>query len=76
MRPSSAESGRAAASGTPRWTYAGVSGHAGEAGRELDEATRNLVRIAPDMYAKVLPILASGTTLLATQATLAATGAH
>ncbi len=62
--------------GKPQWIYAGVSGHAGEAGRELDEATRNLVRIASDMYAKVLPILAPGTTLLVTQAPLvaAATG--
>jgi len=58
--------------GKPQWIYAGVSGHAGEAGRELDEATRNLVKIAPDVYAKVLPILAPGTTLLVTQAPLAA----
>ncbi len=58
--------------GKPHWIYAGVSGHAGEAGRELDEATRNLVRIAPDVYAKVLPILAPGTTMLVTQAPLAA----
>ncbi len=61
----------AGAEGRPQWIYAGVSGHAGEAGRELDEATRNLVKIAPDMYAKVLPILAPGTTLLVTQAPLA-----
>lgn len=54
------------------WTYAGVSGHDAEAGRVLDEATRNLVHIPPAFYDKVSPLLATGTTLLVTQAPLSA----
>ncbi|OON60775.1 L,D-transpeptidase [Massilia sp. KIM] len=58
--------------GEPVWIYAGVSGHEDEQGRVLDEATRNLVRIAPDFYARVAPLLTPGTTLLVTQASLSA----
>src|SRR5450830_2095677 len=34
--------------GKPQWIYAGVSGHAGEAGRELDEATRTRLTVLTD----------------------------
>lgn len=54
--------------GAPVWIYAGVSGHAEEGGRVLDEATRNLVRIPQDFYDKVSAVLAPGATLLVTQA--------
>jgi len=56
--------------GEPAWVYVGVPGHEGDGGRVLDAATRQLVRIAPDFYAKVAPILVPGTTVLVTQAPL------
>jgi hypothetical protein len=63
--------------GKPAWIYVGVTGHAGEAGRVVDEATRNRVQIAQDFLDKVQPVLEPGTTLLVTQAPLiaGATGA-
>lgn len=63
--------------GKPAWIYVGVTGHADENGRIVDEATRNRVQIAHDFLDKVEPILAPGTTLLVTQAPLStgATGA-
>lgn len=72
--------------GEPVWIYAGVSGHADEAGAVVDEATRNRVQIPSDFYDKVTAILRPGSTLLVTQAPLNAgnvgasltvmTGAH
>lgn len=63
--------------GKPAWIYVGVTGHADENGRIVDETTRNRVQIAQDFLDKVEPILAPGTTLLVTQAPLiaGATGA-
>ena len=65
------------ADGKPAWIYVGVTGHAAEAGRVVDEATRNRVQIAQGFLDKVLPVLTPGTTLLVTQAPLlaGATGA-
>lgn len=60
----------AGADGQPAWVFAGVSGHEGEAGRVVDEATRNLVRIPRAFHEQVAPILRPGTTLLVTQAPL------
>ena len=47
-----------------------MSGHEDEAGRVVDEATRNLVRIPRAFHEQVAPILRPGTTLLVTQAPL------
>jgi hypothetical protein len=58
------------ADGQPSWVFAGVSGHEDEAGRAVDEATRNLVRIPRAFHDQVAPILRTGTTLLVTQAPL------
>jgi len=58
------------ADGQPAWVFAGVSGHEDEAGRVVDEATRNLVRIPREFHEQVAPILRPGTTLLVTQAPL------
>lgn len=58
------------ADGQPAWVFAGVSGHEDEAGRVVDEATRNLVRIPREFHEQVVPILRPGTTLLVTQAPL------
>ena len=56
--------------GEPVWVFAGVSGHEDEAGRVVDEATRNLVRIPRAFHEQVASILRPGTTLLVTQAPL------
>lgn len=56
--------------GAPQWLYVGVAGHADEAGRPLDAAVRQQVRIPAPFYASVAPILLPGTTLLVTAAPL------
>ena len=48
-----------------------MAGHADDAGRVLDEATRNQVTIPASFYREVSKILVPGTTLLVTQAPLA-----
>lgn len=57
--------------GQPAWIYAAVAGHADEAGRVVDDATRNQVAIPEAFYRKVVDILQPGATLLVTQAPLA-----
>lgn len=58
------------ASGLPHWFYVGVAGHADEAGQALDEAVRQRVQVPEDFYARVMPMLAPGSTLLVTAAPL------
>lgn len=58
--------------GKQAWVFAGVSGHADEDGRTVDEITRNRVQIPPDFHEKVTGILVPGSTLLVTQAPLTA----
>jgi hypothetical protein len=57
------------------WLYVGVAGHADEAGRPLDAAVRQQVRIPAPFYDSVVPILLPGTTLLMTAAPLSQGGA-
>lgn len=66
------------AAGKPLWFYVGVAGHSGEAGRQVDEALLNRVQVPPEFYAKVMPVLTPGATLLVTAAPLAqgATGTN
>lgn len=56
--------------GKPVWFYVGVAGHTNESGQPVNEATRNRVQVPPGFYAKVMPILTPGTTLLVTAAPL------
>lgn len=58
------------AQGKTVWIYTGVAGHAHEAGRVLDQATRSKVTIPEPFYSEVMDILKPGTTLLITQAPL------
>lgn len=64
--------------GSPVWIYAAVAGHEDEAGRTVDEATRNQVVVPDPFYRKLMAILQPGATLLVTQAPLgqAAAGAR
>ncbi|WP_404334581.1 L,D-transpeptidase [Sphingomonas sp. MMS12-HWE2-04] len=58
--------------GAPRWTYIGLPGHDEDAGRPLDEAILNRVRMPRDFYDKVRAALVPGTTLLVTQSSVGA----
>jgi hypothetical protein len=57
--------------GKPRWIYVGLPGHAEDAGRELDEATINRVRMPRAFYAAVKAVLVPGSsTILVTQSSV------
>ncbi len=52
--------------GTPRWVYVGLPGHDEEAGRLLDEATINRLKLPRAFYADIQSALRPGTTILIT----------
>jgi hypothetical protein len=56
--------------GKPRWVYVGLPGHAEDAGRELDEATINRVRMPRTFYESLKAILKPGATILVTQSSV------
>ncbi len=53
--------------GTPRWVYVGLPGHEEEAGKALDEAIINRLRLPRAFYRAVRGALRPGTTILITQ---------
>lgn len=55
------------ADGTARWIYVGLPGHEAEAGRALDEAVINRLRLPRAFYQAVRAALRPGTTILITQ---------
>lgn len=66
-----------AADGRDNWVYVGLPGHSEDAGRTLDEATRNRVQMPRAFYEAVKAVLAPGTTILVTQSRVGATpGKH
>ncbi|UAK24537.1 L,D-transpeptidase [Sphingomonas nostoxanthinifaciens] len=52
--------------GAARWVYVGLPGHDEDAGRPLDEATLNRLRLPRAFYAALKPLLVPGTTILVT----------
>lgn len=56
--------------GSPQWIYVGLPGHAEEAGRPLDEAVINRLRLPRAFYAAVHSALTLGTTILITQSSV------
>jgi hypothetical protein len=60
--------------GKPRWLYVGLPGHDDEAGREVDEATLNRVRMPHAFYDAVKSALRAGTTVLITQSSVGEDG--
>lgn len=54
------------ADGKPQWIYLGLPGHEEDAGRSLDEATINRVRMPRSFYDVVKAALRPGTTILVT----------
>lgn len=58
--------------GKPRWTYIGLPGHSEDAGRPVDEAVLNRVRMPRDFYDKLRATLVPGTTILVTQSRVGA----
>jgi hypothetical protein len=52
--------------GRPRWIYLGLPGHDADAGRELDEATINRLRLPRVFHDAVKAILVPGSTILIT----------
>ncbi|MDO6416514.1 L,D-transpeptidase [Sphingomonas sp. BIUV-7] len=59
-----------AADGKPRWIYVGLPGHAEDAGRPLDEATLNRVRMPRAFLDSVKAVLVPGSTILVTQSSV------
>lgn len=59
-----------AANGSPRWIYVGLPGHDEDAGRELDEATINRLRLPRAFYERVKAALTPGTTILITRSSV------
>jgi hypothetical protein len=53
--------------GAPRWVYLGLPGHEAEAGKPLDEAMINRLRLPRTFYQAVRAALRPGTTILITQ---------
>lgn len=53
--------------GALQWVYVGLPGHEEEAGRTLDEAVINRLRLPRDFYTAVRAALRPGTTILITQ---------
>lgn len=58
--------------GAPHWTYIGLPGHSEDAGRPVDEAVLNRVRMPRAFYDKVRAVLAPGATVLVTQSSVGA----
>jgi hypothetical protein len=58
--------------GKPRWIYLGLPGHEEDAGRMLDEATINRVRLPRQFYEAVKAAIALGTTILVTSSSVGA----
>ncbi len=58
--------------GRPRWIYLGLPGHEEDAGRPLDEATINRVRMPRRFYEAVKAALAPDTTILVTSSSVGA----
>jgi hypothetical protein len=56
--------------GRTRWLYVGLPGHEEEAGRELDEATINRLRLPRKFYELVRAQLKPGATILITQSSV------
>jgi hypothetical protein len=56
--------------GKPRWVYVGLPGHSEDAGRELDEATINRVRMPRVFYEGLKAALRPGATILVTQSSV------
>jgi hypothetical protein len=54
----------------PRWVYVGLPGHAEDAGRELDEATINRVRMPRAFYTALKAALKPGASILVTQSSV------
>lgn len=53
--------------GSPQWVYVGLPGHEEDAGRQLDEAAINRLRLPRGFYTAVQAALRPGTTILLTQ---------
>lgn len=62
------------ADGAPRWVYIGLPGHEEEAGRALDEAVINRLRLPCAFYEPVRAALRPGTTILITQSQVGTSG--
>lgn len=60
------------ADGKDNWVYVGLPGHSEDAGRTLDEATRNRVRVPRAFYDAVKAVLQPGATILVTQSSVGA----
>jgi hypothetical protein len=58
--------------GKPKWLYLGLPGHEEDAGRTLDEAAINRVRVPRAFLASVKAALVPGTTILVTQSSVGA----
>lgn len=58
--------------GRPKWIYLGLPGHEEDAGRMLDEATINRVRVPRAFYTAVKAALRPGTTILVTASSVGA----
>ncbi len=58
------------ADGQPHWVYVGLPGHDEDAGRVLDEATLNRVRMPRNFYLAVKAALTPGTTILVTRSSV------
>jgi hypothetical protein len=56
--------------GKPRWVYVGLPGHAEDAGRALDEATINRVRMPRAFYDSLKAQLKPGASILVTQSSV------
>jgi hypothetical protein len=65
------------ANGRPQWIYLGLPGHEEDAGRALDEATINRVRVPRRFYEALKTALVPGTTILVTNSSVGASeGEH
>lgn len=62
--------------GAARWVYVGLPGHDEDAGRDLDEATINRLRLPRLFYDKLKAILVPGATVLITQSSVGDDGSH
>ena len=58
--------------GRPQWIYAGVPGHAGEAGKAADMTILSGADMPPAFIAALRTVVAPGTTVLLTEAPLSA----
>lgn len=58
--------------GKPRWVYVGLPGHSEDAGKQLDEATLNRVRMPQAFYDAVKAEIRPGATILVTGSSVGA----